>query len=176
MSSTLSDIHLIEKIRQGDEKAFELLYDKYSSAIYGVLLKILNDEEIANDILQDTFVKVWTRMHDYKAEKGSIFTWILNIARNRAIDTLRSKRNTNEIRTSLSIVHTQTGASVKMNVDAIGLKEVLETLPEDQREILFLSYFQGYTQEEIAEIMQMPLGTVKTKMRTAMQELKKRVL
>ncbi len=173
MGSTSDDI-LIQKIKAGNNDAFEDLYDKYAGAINGILFKILNDEEQAGDVLQDAFVKVWTNIHDYDSSKGTLFTWILNIARNRAIDLLRKKSTTAEIRDTVSNVnynleHHQTTFSV----DAIGVNEIINQLKPELQIVIHLTYFKGFTQEEIAEELKIPLGTVKTRVRSAMQELKK---
>ncbi len=168
-----NDQDLIERIRKADSAAFELLYDKYAGAINGILFKILKDEETAADILQDAFVKVWTHINDYKAEKGSIFTWILNIARNKAIDKLRSKSTTSEIRNTVSNVNFKAdNYEEKMQTDTIGIKDLLDKLKPEHKELMLLAYFGGFTQEEISENLNLPLGTVKTRMRTALQELK----
>lgn len=176
MSSTSDDI-LIQKIKLGDTNAFEQLYDKYSAAINGILFKILNDEEQANDILQETFVKVWTNIKDYNSSKGTLFTWILNIARNKAIDLLRKKSTSNEIRNTVSNVNFNLeNHQTTFSVDAIGIKEMINQLKPELQIIIHLTYFKGYTQEEIAEELKIPLGTVKTRVRSAMQELKNLIL
>lgn len=176
MNSSSDDI-LILKIQSGDKNAFESLYDKYAGAIFSILLKIVPDEEKAEDLLQEAFVKVWTNAKDYNAVKGTIFTWILNIARNKAIDYLRKKSTVSEIRNTVSNVDfTGENYQTQTNVDAIGVKDQLEQLKPELKIIIVLSYFNGYTQEEIAEHLKLPLGTVKTRMRTAMQELKKLLL
>lgn len=175
--SSISDDILLQKIKSGDKLAFEQLYDKYSSAINGILFKILNDEEQASDVLQDAFVKVWTNINDYNSSKGSFFTWILNIARNRAIDLLRKKSSTSEIRNTVSNVNFNLeNHQTTFSVDAIGVNEMILQLKPELQIIIHLTYFKGYTQEEIAEELKIPLGTVKTRVRTAMQELKNLIL
>ncbi len=147
----------------------------YSQALYGVLFKIVNDEEIARDLLQETFVKIWKNISNYDRQKGRLFTWMLNVARNTAIDTLRSKafktNNQNQdIENVVNIVDAQMNTSSQ--VDHIGLKEVVGKLKVEQQQIIDLLYFNGYTQEEAAKELNLPLGTVKTRSRSAIMQLR----
>ena len=138
-------------------------------------MRILKEEEVAEDVLQEVFLKIWDRMEDYEASKGKLFTWMINIARNQAIDKLRSKeisktRKTDDIDYLVDRVDLQN--SSELVVDSIGLKEMLMKLPEEQRFIVSQLYLQGYTQSEVAEEFNIPLGTVKTRLRMAMITLR----
>jgi RNA polymerase sigma factor (sigma-70 family) len=140
-----------------------------------VVLRIVRSEDMAEEVLQDVFLKIWDKMPSYDASKGRLFTWMLNIARNQAIDKTRSKemsqgRKTDDIENLVSSIDRQ--VSEETAIDAIGLKEVLKRLPEDQRFVVDHLYLKGYTQSELSEKFNIPLGTVKTRTRMAMQELR----
>ncbi|MDB5272045.1 MAG: polymerase, sigma-24 subunit, subfamily [Chitinophagaceae bacterium] len=158
-----------------DKKGFDILYNNYSSSLYGVIHLIVKKEEYSEEILQDTFLKIWKKIDDYDASKGRFFTWMLNIARNMAIDKLRSKEfkagnKTDDISSYVDIG--DTGYADKHNMDHIGVKDVLNKLPEEHRFLIQKMYFEGYSQSEIAEEFDIPLGTVKTRVRTAMSKLR----
>jgi len=162
-------------LRKKDRSAFEYLYDHYSGALLGVISRIIKREEVADEVLQDVFMKIWDRIETYDASKGRLFTWMLNIARNQAIDRTRSKeyrkdKKTGDIEDYVNRIDHE--EYVEQNVEAIGLKELLNALPEDQRFIIQQHYLKGYTQAEISEEFNLPLGTVKTRMRLAMMELR----
>ena len=162
---------LIEKLKEGDQNSLEKLYDNYSPALYGLILKIVHDEAVAQDILQDCFVKIWKNAKQFDATKGSLFTWMLNITRNKSIDYTRKltrEQNRNDNAVSDGAIATIT----EMNVDTVGLKDILLNLSEDKREIIEFLYFKGYTQQETSDELNIPLGTVKTRSRAAIGDLK----
>lgn len=163
----------IAAIQSGDAKAFELIYDSYSASLYGIVLKILQDEEVAQDVLQDAFVKIWKNCNSYEAQKGSFFTWMLNIARNTAIDKYRQTRKVSmrSIQNDGSSVDISDNAVNANSIDRIGLAELLKTLPEEQQEVIDYLYFKGYTQQETSDELNLPLGTVKTRSRSALKAL-----
>lgn len=168
---------MIDLLLQRDRKAFERLYDDYSSAIYGLMLKILRDEAQAEDALQDAFVRIWQKIHTYDVSKGRLFTWMLNLARNIAIDKLRANTSRRaELTTSLQVQHTDSrGPSSSMSIDHIGINEMVATLPADQKMVIDLIYYLGYTQAEVAEEFGIPLGTVKSRVRLAMNHLRSKM-
>jgi len=159
------------------KEAYEFLYDEYSPGLYGVITRIIKDEAQAADILQDTFVNICQKIETYNPEKGSFFTWLLNIARNKAIDELRKKERKSKIHLDENIVSMDSFNSLTNNyeikTDTIGLRSIVDDLKPDLREMIELHYFNGLTQQEITDLKEMPLGTVKTKLRQAMQHLKK---
>ena len=158
-----------------DKSALSYLYDHYSGALYGVIHRILQHEDIAEEVLQDIFLKIWDRIDQYDASKGKLFTWMLNIARNQAIDKTRSKEISKEKKTKDidTLVHTVDRQEYQeQQIDGIGVQEILKVLPEEQRFVVEHLYFKGYTQSELAEESGIPLGTVKTRLRTAMQQLR----
>jgi RNA polymerase sigma factor (sigma-70 family) len=165
---------IVASLKAKDKEAISTLYDNYAPALYGVILKIVKSEQSAEDILQEVFVKIWKHADTYDASKGKLFTWLINIARNAAIDHLRSKGYKKEIPTESNLVHQQSNEenSESLNTDYIGLKEIVEQLDPVNKQIIDLIYFQGYTQAEAAETLNIPLGTVKTKVRISIRQLR----
>lgn len=164
------------RLKSKDKAALDYLYDHYSAAVYGVVVRIVRQEDIAEEVLQDIFLTYWDKIDSYDASKGKLFTWMVNIARNRAIDRTRSKELSQERKTGGmdNIVNTNAARYAEnTSVDAIGLKEVLKTLSEEHQFVLEYLYFRGYSQSELAEEFDIPLGTVKTRLRLAMQQLRK---
>lgn len=160
-------------LQQRNDKAFSYLYDNYSGALFGIVNGIIPDKEVANDVLQNVFVNIWRKIESYDASKGRLFTWMLNIARNAAIDEIRSKgfQNTQK---NLSMTEGMEipGAVTGPAVDDVGLKRVLTKLKGELRVLVDMSYFQGFTHEEISKALDMPLGTVKTRIRSALIQLR----
>jgi len=173
-----SEEELIQLLKSADQSAFSYLYDHYSGALYGVIFKIIGERALAEDILQEAFVKIWSNSSSYDSSKGRLFTWMLNITRNLTIDTLRSKsyKKQSKIHGSENAVN-YAGNNVNENekFDAMGIRKQTLLLKEDQKQIIDMAYFDGFTQEEISKKLGIPLGTVKTRMRTAISVLKKLV-
>lgn len=166
---------LVALLKNKDRHAFNYLYDNYAGALYGVIINVLGNEEIARDVLQEVFVKIWKNMERYEEAKGRLYTWMLNIARYSAIDVLRSSKHNNDKQTGsiADNVHIDNSSlSVTIKTDHLGLKKVVEGLKEEYRQIINLAYFKGYTQDEIAKELDIPLGTVKTRCRSALLQLK----
>lgn len=167
---------LISRLKAKDEKALRLLYDKYSHALQGVIFRLVQDVETSEDLLQEVFVKIWQNFESYDESKGRLYTWMLNIARNLAIDKVRSPKfstgkKIQDIEDSVNKVDAQYQERFEPN--HIGLKQVVEKLKTEQREVIDMVYFLGYSQSEAAEKLEIPLGTVKTRIRSAMIELRK---
>lgn len=164
---------LIIRLKQQDRAAIGELYDAYNGALYGVVLRIVQSPELAQQVLQDTFVKVWRNAASYDATKGRLFTWLLNIARNTAIDATRTAHYQNSRKTDNldGLVHQPGGSTI--NTDVLGVRDVVDSLDEKYKTLIDLVYFQGYTQEEAAEETGIPLGTIKTRLRYAIGELRK---
>ncbi len=170
---------LIIKMQQGNEQAFETLYTMYSKALLGVIATLVRDETIAEEVLQDVFVKIWNNSHMYSVQKGRFYTWMLNIARNAAIDKTRSKayKNAGKNLAADNFVHILEARSNETGkLDAIGLKKYIDALKPVCIQLIDLLYFKGYTQAETAEELDSPLGTVKTRARNCINELRKMVL
>lgn len=166
---------LVALLRDKNTDAFNSLYDHYAPALYGIILRIVNDNDIAEDILQDSFLKIWNHFSNYDASKGRLFTWMLNIARNAAIDYLRSsqaKVSTQNQSLDNSVYEIETMMGNTTYVDHIGLKSVLKKLRPEYILLIDMVYYKGYTQDEIARELNIPLGTVKTRIRAALNQLR----
>jgi RNA polymerase sigma factor (sigma-70 family) len=169
-----NETDLVNLLQQHSEKAFSYLYDNYSGALYGIIHSIITDNETANDVLQDVFVNIWRKIESYDSSKGRLFTWMLNIARNAAIDKIRSKGFRDGLKNQpiSENVDISIGSATHPAINDVGLRKVISRLKEEQRVLIDLSYFQGFTHEEIAKAMNIPLGTVKTRIRTALIQLR----
>jgi RNA polymerase sigma-70 factor (ECF subfamily) len=170
-----SEQELVSQLLQQNDQAFSYLYDNYSPALFGVISQIISNREAAADVLQDVFVNIWKKISLYDASKGRLFTWMLNIARNAAIDKLRSRSHQDSLKNQplAENVNTITANSVvNPQQNDIGLKKQVAKLKEEYRVLIDLSYFQGFTHEEIAKILNLPLGTVKTRIRSALTQLR----
>ncbi|GAB4402596.1 MAG: sigma-70 family RNA polymerase sigma factor [Bacteroidia bacterium] len=167
---------IVAYLQQQDKRAIELIFRYYKTALYGVILKILEDEQWAEDALQESLVKIWRNGGSYDRTKGRLFTWLLNICRNTAIDKRRSK----PFQVARQIQSQPEGVGMpddkqshETPTDSIGVREMVQTLAPEQRVLLDLVYFQGYTHQEASDHLDIPLGTVKTRIRTAVQALRK---
>ncbi|MES2588926.1 MAG: sigma-70 family RNA polymerase sigma factor [Bacteroidota bacterium] len=169
----ISEEELVALIKGNSESGFSYLYDNYSAALYGVIFRIVNDADRSNDVLQDTFVKIWKNKDSYDTSKGTIFTWMLNIARNSAIDSNRSKHVKYKIQIDERVVDNESSVNESYKSDNIGLKETVDKLKPEYKLVVEYIYLQGYTQQEFSDKFEIPLGTVKTRTRAALQELRK---
>ncbi len=177
MDSLQDDLGLIERTAQADQTAFLALYDRYAARIYALTLRILGDPMLAEEATQDTFLKLWTRARLYLTEHGPFLTWLLTIARHTALDRLRL-----EGRRPLLSNAQDPEALWPLLPDGIHNSEedrwqslyfAVQALPEEQKRVIELAYYQGLSQSEIADELGWPLGTVKTRMRAAMQVLRR---
>lgn len=167
---------LIAKIALGDENAFLELYDRYAGRVHGLTLRILNDPMQAEEATQDTFLKLWSRARDYLAERGPFVSWLLTIARRVALDRLRLESR----RPTLSDANDPDESWQNLpDLDSVtdesrwrSMYFAVQSLHPDQRRVIELAYYQGMSQSEIAEVLSLPLGTVKTRLRAAMEKLR----
>ncbi len=174
-TATYTEQELITLLRQRSQQGFSYLYKQYAGVLYGVVKKIIYDDQTAQDVLQEVFVKIWNNIEGYDAGKGRIYTWMINIARNAAIDKLRSKGEIMKakIQTGDDIVsNMQQGMKTEQRTDTIGLRQMVGGLKPEYQSIVDLAYFKGYTMEEIAKTLDIPVGTVKTRMRYAIKTLR----
>ncbi len=177
-SAKESDVELLHAIARGDEGALARLYDAYRVILFGLLVRILNSREEAEDILQEVFVQVWRRAKDFDDERGRPFTWLVTLARSRAIDRLRSLAARQRLATGAAQEQEQIEDVSDALTDAVRaeqqavVRSALAELPPEQRQTLVLAYFDGLTQSEIASKLNAPLGTVKTRMRSGMIKLR----
>lgn len=173
LTPTYSEQELTSALKAKDEQAFSYLYDHYSGSLYSIILQIVKSPEVASDVLQEVFVNIWRKMESYDPIKGRLFTWMLNISRNASIDMLRSKNYQNSQKNQ-EITDNVYGSNqaTQTNIDGIGLSKFLVKLRPEQRVLIELAYFKGYTHDEIAQIEDIPLGTVKTRIRNALLQLR----
>lgn len=173
--TTYTEGELVALLKQKSRQSFDYLYKQYSGALYGVVRKVIADEQTAQDVLQEAFVKIWNNIDKFEPAKGRLYTWMLNLTRNTAIDKLRSKGEImkGKIHTGEDIVYNQENdLSTEQQTDAIGLRKVVADLKPEYQSIVELAYFKGFTLNEISKSTDVPLGTVKTRMRKAMSLLR----
>lgn len=168
----ISEEELVSQLKSKTEFGFSYLYDHYSAALLGVIYRIVNDEERANDILQEVYIKIWKSIDSYERGKGTLFTWMLNISRNASIDSNRSKHVKRQIQMDECIVDHQRQVDSSQQMDVIGLKETVAKLKPTSQQVIEYIYMQGFTQQEFSNEFGIPLGTVKTRTRAALQELR----
>lgn len=177
----LSDVDLIGQASRGDARALEVLYDRYSRVVFSFALRIINDQQIAEELLQEVFFRAWQQGGTFRASKGTFLTWLLSITHNMAIDEVRKRKRRPQRSDSddpdLVLAGVADGGpSVEDEVWSRALREriarALDTLPKAQREAIELAYFRGMTHREIADNLNEPLGTIKTRMRLGMQKLR----
>jgi len=172
---TYNEQELVLSLKAKDEQSFSYLYDNYAGALYSIILQIVPDRELASDVLQEAFLNIWRKVESYDPSRGRLFTWMLNVARNLAIDTVRSKAYQNSQKNQgmpENDFFGKTGNSIQLSVDNIGLRKIVNKLKAEHRVLIELAYFKGYTHEEIAGIESLPLGTVKTRIRSALTQLR----
>jgi RNA polymerase sigma-70 factor (ECF subfamily) len=175
LKNHIAEEELVERLRLKDRTALEYLYDHYAAAIYGVISRIVTKEAVAEEVLQDVFLKIWDKFASYDAAKGKLFTWMINIARNQAIDKTRSKEIVKDQKTSgieNLVSRVDNKEYIEQRIDGIGVKDILKDLTAEQSFVVEHLYLKGYTQSELAEEFNIPLGTIKTRLRLAMQQLR----
>lgn len=182
--NSVESVSLLPAVARGDLASFEMLYDRYSSTLYALLLRILSNPEDAQEVLQETFVKVWTSARMFDSVRGSEVAWLISIARSRGIDKLRSRKIRvdrendagREISILSSFVEKAKGADEAIrSQEQKAVRSALAELPDAQRVALELAYFEGLSQSEIAERLSEPLGTIKTRMQLGMKKLRERL-
>jgi RNA polymerase sigma-70 factor (ECF subfamily) len=171
--STAIESQIVNLLKQGDKKAINLLYENYANSLYGVILKVTNNEELAQDALQETFVKVWKNSKKYDSKKAKLFTWLYRIARNTAIDKLRSFNNRFEKEVQIDKSNVYILPTSNLNQDVIDLKEHVAKLDEKYQIVINALFFEGMTQQEASEELDIPLGTIKSRLKIGLRELKK---
>ena len=168
---------IVTLLKERNTKAISLLTENYADTLYGMVLRIVKQEVLAEEVLQDVFVKIWKNAEKYDSSKGRLFTWMANIARNTSIDLIRSARFNRESKTNtldLSVYNNEKW-STELNTEDSGLRKVIASLDKKQIQVIDLVYFQGYTHSEVAKELDIPLGTVKSRIRLAIIELRKKL-
>lgn len=175
----IAEKDLISLLEKRDRRAFNYLYDNYSDALYGVVIRIVSYRQYADEVIQNVFVNIWDKMPQFDPQKGRLYTWMINIARHAAIDYIKSKAVQNEQKNqSLPEIVNNTEnhqffvKEHEKNSDYIGIEDVIKGLKPEWRLLIQMAYYEGYTQQEIADRLVLPLGTVKTRIRAALLELK----
>ena len=177
---SLGDENLLTLIAHGDKDALECFYEKYSTQVFSLARYMLKDEAIAEEIAQDVFLAVWQKAGTFKANRGSPKGWLMSIAHHRVIDHVRSAkrarasmdRMAQEMASLEKLYQVRTEDEALRSIERQEIAKALESIPEAQRTVILMSYFQGYSQTEIAKILDQPLGTVKTRIRLGMQKLR----
>jgi len=166
---------LVVQFQNKNEKAFEELYGMYSESMQGVIYNIVKDHDIAQEVMQDVFIKAWHKSDSYSSKKGRFFTWLINISRNAAIDKTRSKsfkNNSKNLNSDYFVDIIESNDNLDLKTNSIGLKKFVSKLPEMCKKVVDLLYFKGYTQKEASEELQIPLGTIKTHNRNCIKQLR----
>jgi RNA polymerase sigma-70 factor, ECF subfamily len=171
----LNDGALVSAIRAGNQDAMAQLYDRYSSVVYAVALRVLADAAAAEDILQEIFMQLWRNPGAFDASRGNLAPWLAVISRNRAVDVLRKRRPQTEITENLISVEPDLASDTDRGRAAEKVRAVLKSMPAPQRSALEMAYFEGFSHSEIAEKTKEPLGTIKTRIRTGLMLLRKAV-
>ena len=171
------DAELVERLQRRDAQALAELYDRYGRVVYSLVLRVVRDSGIAEDLVQETFLRLWNRAQAFDAHKGSIGPWLLAVARNRAIDYLRSasgrERNSLEFEeTDHPALYTDMERDILTSDKTRIIKAAMAKLSPNHRQVIELAYFEGLSQSEMAERLEQPLGTVKTWVRTALKNLR----
>ena len=176
----LGDHQLMYRVAMAEKEALEALYARYSSSVYSLAMFMLKQEALAEEVTQDIFLNIWTKASSYKAERGEPKSWIMSVAHHRIVDVIRSRRRTQNVTDpgaydrleTLPSPRISTEEEVERRIEREYILEALDTLPPEQREVIMLAYFEGYSQSEMAKILNQPLGTVKTRVRLAMKKLR----
>jgi RNA polymerase sigma-70 factor (ECF subfamily) len=175
-NSTKTDTEIVALLKEGSNEGYEALYNQYGKTLYGIINRILMLDDISSqDVLQDTFVKIWKNISQYKEDKGTFYTWIFNIAKNQSFDYIKSKSYTNQLKNQSidDFIHeAENNENAYIKSELIGLNKIIQILKKDQRELIDMVYFKGYTQEEAAKNLNIPSGTVKTRIRAALIHLR----
>ncbi|WP_250433007.1 RNA polymerase sigma factor [Hanstruepera flava] len=167
------EIEIVTLLEKGDKKAISLLYENYADALFGVISKVITDPEMAQDALQETFIKVWKKAKTYDASKAKLFTWLYRIAYNTAIDKVRSSSNKTKKEVQIQDSNVYKLTSDGLNQDVMDIKKHLNTLDDKYQIVIQALFFEGMTQQEASDELEIPLGTIKSRLKIGLRELKK---
>ena len=176
----VEDQQLLSRIALGDKAALEVLYTRYATSVYSLTMFMLKQPALAEEVTQDIFLNIWLKAASYNPDRGKARAWIMSITHHKAVDAIRARRRAQAVTESvdpetLELIpsrQTPTDVEAERNLERERILEVLSTLPPAQRAVIMLAYFEGYSQSEVAEKLKQPLGTIKTRVRLAMQKLK----
>lgn len=164
---------IVDLLENGDKKAITLLYKNYADSLYGVIKKVISDENVAQDVLQETFVKIWRYSKKYDSSKAKLFTWLYRIAYNTSIDKVRSLKNKTEKEVQIDTSPVYKITSNELNQDVLDIQKHLKTLDEKYQIVINALFFEGMTQQEASDELNIPLGTIKSRLKIGLRELKK---
>ncbi|HTB98622.1 MAG TPA: sigma-70 family RNA polymerase sigma factor [Terracidiphilus sp.] len=173
--SPSADAALLERVKTNDQEAMTELFDRYGGLVYSVALRVLSDTGQAEDLMQDVFFQVWKKPESFVQGRGSLGAWLAVVARNRAVDVLRRRKPSDSVEDVILVSNTNLASEVERSRMMEKVREVMQGLPTDQKKSVELAFFEGLTHAEIAEKTGDPLGTVKTRIRTALMTLRKAV-
>lgn len=171
--STLLEKHIIELLKERDDKAISLLYEHYGDALFGVAHKVVRDEEMAQDIVQESFIKIWKKADSYDTSKAKLFTWLFRIVRNTSIDKLRSVQTKSDKEIQMDVSDVYNLGTEGIRPELMDIRDHLEKIDEKYQTVLEALFFQGMTQQEASEALDIPLGTIKSRLKIGLRELKK---
>lgn len=172
-TKTYTEEQLLAGLIARQRQAFDYLYANYSAALLGVIIRVVNDRGTGEDVLQEVFVKIWNNIDKYDSSKSGLFAWMVSIARNHAIDKMRAKGHHTKWEVQPGEPKEDTGGASEIYTDGIGMQKLMKNLEETEKEIIDILFFKGYTQSEAAEELNIPLGTVKSRARRAISQLRK---
>ncbi|MFN0013398.1 MAG: RNA polymerase sigma factor [Saprospiraceae bacterium] len=178
LTPAFSEVALVERLQQGERPAFAELYDRYGKNLYAIIFEVTKSESDAEHLLQDTFVKIWRNIGRYDATKGRLYTWLVVIARRMALDFVRSNYflEKQTIQSTDVAVSVASPAPEMKRLDHIGLENAVGSLQPQLRQVIDLQYFMGYSQQEVADETGLPLGTVKSRTRAALSQLRQQLI
>lgn len=176
----LEDLQLINLVAQAEKEALEALYSRYSSPVYSLAMYMLKQQALAEEVTQDIFLNIWLKAGSFKADRGAPKSWIMSVAHHKIIDVIRSRNravqstepDAYDMLELLPASGKSTEEQVEQNLERERILKALAVLPDSQKEVIMMAYFQGYSQSEMSEILKQPLGTIKTRVRLAMQKLR----
>ena len=177
---SLDDQQLIQRVSRVDKDALEALYNRFRTPVFSLAMFMLKQPALAEEVTQDIFLNIWLKASSFNSERGQPRAWIMSVAHHKIVDLIRSRRRTivntdpadYETLDLLPAGGASTEAQVEQTLERERIMRALNTIPESQREVIMLAYFEGYTQSEMAERLDQPLGTVKTRVRLAIQKLR----
>ena len=175
LTNIQTEAEIIQLLNQKDERGVAMIYDHYAPMMYNVIYRVVRNEAMAQEVFQDAMVKIWNKGDTFSSDKGRLFSWLVSICRNLAIDKTRSREFKQGMKTERQdyLVDSVKEPRYENAYDYLTLNKMIKQLPDNYRILIELSFFQGYTHEEIAKKMEIPLGTVKTRIRAAVKKLRK---
>ncbi|UOB18134.1 RNA polymerase sigma factor [Abyssalbus ytuae] len=171
--SIVIETHIVNLLSEKNEKGMDLLYDYYGDALYGIALKTVQDEDLAKDVLQESLIKIWNKIDSYDKEKSKFFTWIFRITRNTAIDKIRSVKTKSDKEIQIEVSDVYNIGVGSLNPEHIDVKQHLASLDDKYKIVIEALFFKGMTQQEASEELDIPLGTIKSRLKIGLRELKK---